>query len=168
MLFWFLHLPTLNHLVHGQCQPLMVFTSVLATLFCKNQCINGEAFLELSDPDLKELGIKMGPRKIITKFLQELKWKSTVILGSFPIDTVHEVLQGEKVEDIITQMSVENTATTSSQHSSQISDEIATTSSAEILNSKSDLLQNHPEQFSTFSSSTQQLPQSEVNVNLFS
>lgn len=33
----FLHLPTSNHLVHGQSRPLMVFTSVLGTLFYNSE-----------------------------------------------------------------------------------------------------------------------------------
>lgn len=45
-----------------------------------DQFINGEALLELSESDLQELQIKLRPRKIITKFLNELKCKSAVSL----------------------------------------------------------------------------------------
>lgn len=58
---------------------LMLFT-VNILFFFPEQFINGEALLELSESDLKELQIKLGPRKIIKKFLYELKCKSTVSL----------------------------------------------------------------------------------------
>lgn len=53
---------------------------LLTILLFTDQSINGEALLELSDSDLKELKIKLGPKKIVTKFLHELKWKSNVSL----------------------------------------------------------------------------------------
>jgi len=145
----------------------MVFTSVFAILFCKKQFINGEALLELSESDLKELQIKLGPRKIIKKFLDELKCKSTLILESIPIDNLQEVLQqGKEVEEIMTPMS-ENTAT-SSQHSSQnIFNEItASIGSTEIFSTN--LIQDNPQQFSMPSSSTQRLAKSEKKLNVFS
>lgn len=40
------------------------------------QSINGDALLELSESDLKDLQLKLGPRKIINKFLSELRCKS--------------------------------------------------------------------------------------------
>ena len=35
--------------------------------------INGEAFKDLSKEELKEMGFKIGPRKIIIKIIEELK-----------------------------------------------------------------------------------------------
>ncbi|XP_011872366.1 PREDICTED: uncharacterized protein LOC105564534 [Vollenhovia emeryi] len=91
-----------------------------------------------------------------------------IVLDNFPIDNLLEVLHKEnKIEEIVTRTSVENIVT-SSQHSSQtISNEItASTSSAERL-FQNDQLQGHSRQLSTLSSFIQ-LPQSELNLNIFS
>ncbi|XP_036138784.1 uncharacterized protein LOC118644388 isoform X3 [Monomorium pharaonis] len=120
------------------------------------QSINGEALLELSESDLKELQIKLGPRKIITKFLHELKCKSTVILESIPIDNLHKILQEEKNEEIIM---FENTATSSQHLSQNIFNEITGSIGPNKVLSTKNLLEDHPQQFSS---------QSEANLNIFS
>lgn len=59
---------------------LFLIDITINILLFSDQSINGEALLELSESDLKELKIKLEPRKIITKYLYELKCKSTVSL----------------------------------------------------------------------------------------
>lgn len=86
-----------------------------------------------------------------------------------PID-LHEVLQvGKEIEKDQNANTVENTATTSSQHSSQIiyNDITASVSLAEILSKKD--LQDQRQYFSmSSSSSTRHLFQSEEKLNIFS
>lgn len=92
-----------------------------------------------------------------------------VILESFPNDNQPHVLQGQDVEQTITQMSFENTATTSSQHLSQTISNETTASASDTIFSISDMLQGRPQQqFSTPSSSARLLSQSESNINVFS
>lgn len=43
-----------------------------------DESIDGEAFLELTNDDLTQLKIKMGPRKCILKILKETKEKENV------------------------------------------------------------------------------------------
>lgn len=92
-----------------------------------------------------------------------------IILESFPIDDVHELLQkDETVKQFEMQMAVKNTVTTSNQHSSlTISNETtASASRAEVL-SISNPLQDHSQQSSTLPF-TQILLRSAANLNVFS
>jgi hypothetical protein len=58
-------------MVHvAACDRGLIIFSQFITL---EEQINGEAFKDLSKEDLKDMGFKMGPCKIIMKIIEDLK-----------------------------------------------------------------------------------------------